>query len=410
MERPSPAAEGEAEVRTPPAMAPAENSRVYLDYNATAPLRPEARAATLAALDALGNPSSIHAEGRKARAIVEEARRAVAALAGAEPRAVVFVSGGTEAANLALTPAISAPGRTAPLARLIVSAGEHPCVLRGHRFPAEAVAVAPLTADGRVDLGRLAALISEGVGAPLLALQAANNETGVMQPLAEAAALAHAAGGVVVCDAVQAPGRVGLAAATAGADVLLLSAHKLGGPKGAGALVALRSDLAIESPLLRGGGQERGQRAGTENVAAIAGFGAAARLVAAEVEDEGRRLAALRDRLEARLREAAPDAAVFGAAAPRLPNTIAFAAPGVAASTLLIALDLAGVAASSGSACSSGKVTPSHVLAAMGVEPGLAAGAIRVSFGWASREADVDRFVAAYREALAGLRRRRGVT
>jgi cysteine desulfurase len=390
-------------------MAPVAISRVYLDYNAAAPLRPEARAAMLEALEALGNPSSIHAEGRKARAIVEEARRAVAALAGAEPRAVVFVSGGTEAANLALTPAITAPGRKAALARLIVSAGEHPCVLSGHRFAPEAVAIAPLAPDGRVDLGRLAALAGEGDGAPLLALQAANNETGVLQPVGEAAALVHGAGGVVVCDAVQAPGRIDLVTATAGADFLLLSAHKLGGPKGAGAVVALRSDLTIEAPLLRGGGQERGQRAGTENVAAIAGFGAAARLAAAETELEARRLAALRDRLEAKLREAAPEAVVFGAAAPRLANTLAFAAPGVVASTLLIALDLAGLAVSSGSACSSGKVTPSHVLAAMGIEPSLAAGAIRVSFGWASRETDVDRFAAAFSEVLAGLRRRRGV-
>jgi cysteine desulfurase len=390
-------------------MASAEISRVYLDYNATAPLRPEARAATLEALDVLGNPSSIHAEGRRARAIVEEARRAVAALAGVEPRGVVFVSGGTEAANLALTPAIQAPERKGPLTRLIVSAGEHPCVLRGHRFAPEATAIAPLKPDGRLDLDALAELLARGEGAPMLALQGANNETGVLQPVAEAAALVHAAGGVVVCDGVQLPGRIDLAAATSGADFLFLSAHKLGGPKGAGALIAMRPDLSIEAPLLRGGGQERGARAGTENVAAIAGFGAAARLAAAEAGPEATRLAALRDRLAQRLRETAPEAVVFGAAAPRLPNTLAFAAPGVAAATLLIALDLAGVAVSSGSACSSGKVTPSHVLAGMGIEPGLAAGAIRVSFGWASRDEDVDRFVAAFGEALAGLRRRRGV-
>ncbi|MGA2492146.1 MAG: aminotransferase class V-fold PLP-dependent enzyme [Roseiarcus sp.] len=389
-------------------MASAEISRVYLDYNATAPLRPEARAAMLAALDVLGNPSSIHAEGRRARAIVEEARRAVAALAGVEPRGVVFVSGGTEAANLALTPAISAPGRKTPLTRLIMSAGEHPCVLRGHRFAPEATAIAPLQPDGRLDLDALGELLARDEGAPMLALQGANNETGVLQPVAEAAALVHAAGGIVVCDGVQLPGRIGLAAATSGADFVFLSAHKFGGPKGAGALIAMRPDLSIEAPLLRGGGQERGARAGTENVAAIAGFGAAARLAAAEAEREATRLAALRDRLERRLRKTAPEAVVFGAAAPRLPNTLAFAAPGAAAATLLIALDLAGVAVSSGSACSSGKVTPSHVLAAMGVEPGLAAGALRVSFGWASRDDDVDRFVAAFGEALAGLRRRRG--
>jgi len=390
-------------------MASAENSRVYLDYNATAPLRPEARVAMLEALDVLGNPSSIHAEGRRARSIVEEARRAVAALAGVEPRGVVFVSGGTEAANLALTPAIRAPERERPPARLILSAGEHPCVLRGHRFGAEATAIAPLAPDGRLDLDALAAIVSRHEGAPMLALQGANNETGVLQPVAEAAALVHAAGGVVVCDAVQLPGRIDFAAATSGADFLLLSAHKFGGPKGAGAVIATRSDLSIETPLLRGGGQERGARAGTENVAAIAGFGAAARLAASDSGPEATRLAALRDRLAHRTGEMAPDVVVFGASAPRLPNTLAFAAPGVAAATLLIALDLAGVAVSSGSACSSGKVTPSHVLAAMGVAPDLAAGAIRVSLGWASRQTDVDRFAAAFGEALAGLRRRRGV-
>lgn len=388
-------------------MASAEISRVYLDYNATAPLRPEARRAVLEALDVLGNPSSIHAEGRKARAIVEEARRAVAGLAGAEPRGVIFVSGGTEAANLALTPAISAPERKAPLARLIVSAGEHPCVLRGHRFAPEAVAVAPLKSDGRLDLDALAGLLANGEGAPMLALQGANNETGVLQPVAEAAELVHAAGGVLVCDAVQLPGRIGLASTIAGADFVFLSAHKFGGPKGTGALVAMRHGLAIDAPLMRGGGQERGARAGTENVAAIAGFGAAARLAVAEAEREAARLAALRDRLEARARELAPEAVVFGATAPRLPNTLCLAVPGVAAATLVVALDLAGVAVSAGSACSSGKVTRSHVIDAMGVEPALASGAIRLSLGWASDASDVARFAEMFGGTLEGLRRRR---
>jgi cysteine desulfurase len=388
-------------------MASADNPRVYLDYNATAPLRPEARAATVAALDCLGNASSIHAEGRAARAIVEEARRAVAELAGAPVRSVVFVSGGSEGANLALTPAIHRAGSSAPLTRLILAAGEHPSVLRGHRFAPEAVSLAPLNERGRLDLDALADLIARGEGAPMLALQGANNETGVLQPVAEAAALIHAAGGVLVCDAVQLPGRVDLAAATAGADVLVLSAHKFGGPKGAGAVIATHADLAIGAPLLRGGGQESGLRAGTENVAAIAGFGAAARLAAAEAASEGARLTALRDALTERTLALAPEATIFGAGAPRLPNTLAFAAPGVAAATLLIALDLAGVAVSSGSACSSGKVTPSHVLAAMGVAPELAAGAIRLSLGWASSAADVERFAAAFATALTGLRRRR---
>ena len=389
-------------------MASHDTRRAYLDYNATAPLRPEAREATLAAMECLGNPSSIHAEGRAARAIVEDARRAVADLAGVEPRCVIFTSGGTEAANFALCPTAGAAGGRA-LERLFVSAGEHLCVLQGHRFAPDAVAVAPLGADGRIDLAALAALVAAADGRPaMLALQGANNETGVIQPVAEAAALVHAAGGLVVCDAVQLAGRGSVAVATLGADFLIVSAHKLGGPKGAGALVAARPELHIGAPLLRGGGQERGARAGTENVAAIAGFGAAARVAEAAWRQESVRSAVLRDALAARLRERAPDAVIFGEAAPRLPNTLCFSVPGVAAATLVIALDLAGVAVSAGSACSSGKVTRSHVLDAMGVAPDLAAGAIRLSLGWASDEADVARFAEAFGHTLAGLRKRRG--
>ncbi len=388
-------------------MASHDIARAYLDYNATAPLRPEARVAVMAAMDWVGNPSSIHAEGRAARAIDEDARRAVAELAGVAPRCVVFTSGGTEAANLALTPAIGEAGRQ-PLARLIVGAGEHPCVLLGHRFAPERTTIAPLGADGRIDLGALSALIASGDGRPpMLALQGANNETGVIQPVAEAAALVHAAGGLLVCDGVQLTGRAGVAIGALGADFLILSAHKFGGPKGAGALVAARPELHVFAPLLRGGGQERGARAGTENVAAIAGFGAAARLAGANWAQESVRLAALRDALAERVRERASDAVIFGAAAPCLSNTLCFAVPGVAAATLVIALDLAGIAVSAGSACSSGKVTRSHVLDAMGVEPKLAAGAIRVSLGWASRESDIARFDAAFGRTMAGLRKRR---
>jgi cysteine desulfurase len=375
--------------------------RFYLDYNATAPLRPEARAAMVAALDAIGNPSSIHFEGRAARALVEAARRQVAALAGASPRDVVLTASGTEAANLALAPGLSAPG-VAPLARLIVCAVEHPCVLGGHRFPA--AEIAPVGPDGRLDLEALARLLDEGAPA-LVALQGANNETGVLQPVAEAAGIVHNRAGLLVCDAAQVAGRLPLAEVAHGADALLLSAHKFGGPKGAGAFIALREGLHVE-PLLRGGGQERGRRAGTENVAAIAGFGAAAQAAASGLAEEAARLAALRDACQARLLALAPGAVVFAAAAERLPNTLAFALPGLAAATLLMRLDLEGIAASSGSACSSGKVAPSHVLAAMGVGPALAAGAIRISLGWASGEADVEAFAAALEKTLAGLRRR----
>ena len=384
-------------------MAFPRDKRAYLDYNATAPLRPEARAATMAAMDVTGNPSSIHGEGRAARAIVEHARREVAEFVAVSSRGIVFTSGGTEAGNFALRPHHAG---AAPIERLILSAGEHVCMLQGHRFAPDATQIAPLDPRGRLDLDVLEAMLA---GAPvMLALQGANNETGVVQPVAEAAALVHARGGLVVCDSVQLAGRAVFDAAALGADFLMLSAHKFGGPKGVGALIAARAGLAFGAPLLRGGGQERGARAGTENVAGIAGFGAAAQAAREDVASEAPRLAGLRDRLEAHVREAAPDAVFFGAGAPRLPNTSCFAVPGVAAGTLLMRLDLDGIAASSGSACSSGKVARSHVLAAMGVAPELAAGAIRLSLGWASTAADVARFAEVFPKAMENLRRKRG--
>jgi cysteine desulfurase len=384
-----------------------QDRRTYLDFNATAPLRPEARAACLAAFDLVGNASSVHREGRGARAVVEEARAAVAGLAGVAPSSVTFTASGTEAANLVLTPAIAMPRGAAPPARLIASAGEHSCILKGHRFPAAAFDIAPLRGDGRIDLEALAESLARDGGPVMLALQAANNETGVVQPVAEAAALVHAAGGIVVCDAVQLAGRAPAEAAGLGADFLILSGHKLGGPKGAGALVAASRDIAVASPLLRGGGQERGLRAGTEDVAAIAGFGAVARVVLREMAGEAARLARLRDDLAAHVLRVAPDAVIFGAGVERLPNTLCFAAPGIGAETLVIALDLAGIAVSSGAACSSGKVTRSHVLEAMRVEPALAAGAIRLSLGWSSTAADVAHFGAAFAEIATRMRRDR---
>ncbi len=354
--------------------------RFYLDYNATAPLRPEARAAMLAALDRVGNPSSIHFEGRAARALVEEARREVAALAGASPRDVVFTASGTEAANLALAPGVSAPG-VAPLARLIVSCDR--ARLRARR------ASLSLGRDRASRTGRPHR--SGGAGAASRRRPAGAGRLAGRQQRDRRAAARRRGGGARTCarrprssaTPCRSAGRLPLAEAARGADALLLSAHKFGGPKGAGAFVGLRQGLHVE-PLLRGGGQERGRRAGTENVAAIAGFGAAARAAASGLAEEAARLAALRDACEARLRALAPEAVVFGAEAPRLPNTFAFALPGLAAGTLLMRLDLDGIAASSGSACSSGKVGPSHVLAAMGIAPALAAGAIRISLGWAS--------------------------
>jgi cysteine desulfurase len=376
-------------------------NRAYLDYNATAPLRREAREAALAAMETTGNPSSVHAEGRAARRIVEEARSEVARLTGGSSRCVTFVSGGTEAANAALNPLFGGGPNAPPLERLIVSAGEHACVLSGHRFPvAEA---APLLPDGRVDLDWLEDACRRP-GRVLVALQGANNETGVVQPVAEAAALVHAADGFLFCDAVQMAGRTACDIAALGADAIMLSAHKMGGLKGAGALVVARSRVSAGMALMRGGGQERGARAGTESVAAIAAFGAAARACLAELVAEPARLAGLRERLTIAVRSAAADAGVFAETAPRLPNTVCFAVPGVEAATLMIALDLAGIAVSSGSACSSGKVAPSHVLAAMGVPPELARGAIRLSLGWASTETDVDCFAQAFASVIARMR------
>jgi len=364
-------------------------ARTYLDWNASAPLRVEARAALSAALALTGNPSSVHHEGRAARQIVEDARGAVAALVGADARNVIFTAGGTEANALALTPRLDA-GRRQPFDRLLVSAIEHPSVLAGGRFAPTAVENIPVDANGVIDLGALQRRLEAlGDQRALVSLMAANNETGVIQPVAEAAGIVHRHGGLMHVDAVQAAGRIALDIAALGADLLTLSAHKIGGAKGAGALVKRDESLQIE-PLIRGGGQERGSRAGTENVAAIAAFGAAAATAKASLAAEAAHMARLRDRLEAGL---GAGAVVFGAAAARLPNTTLAAMPGARAETLVIAFDLDGVAISSGSACSSGKVAPSHVLAAMGVPAELARGAVRVSIGAATTEAEIDRFL-----------------
>jgi cysteine desulfurase len=356
-------------------------------------------------METTGNPSSVHAEGRAARRIVEDARNEVARLVGVTSRCVTFVSGGTEAANAALNPLFGAGPNATPLERLIVSAGEHACVLSGHRFPG--AEVAPLAPDGRIDLDWLEAACRRP-GRALVALQGANNETGVIQPVAQAAALVHAVGGFLFCDAVQMAGRIPCDVATLGADALMLSAHKMGGLKGAGALVVARAGVSLGAPFMRGGGQERGGRAGTESVATIAAFGAAARACLAELGAEPARLSDLRDHLTNVVRSVAADAVVFAETARRLPNTVCFAVPGVEAATLMIALDLAGIAVSSGSACSSGKVAPSHVLAAMSVRSELARGAIRLSLGWASTEADVERFAAAFASVVARIRAARG--
>ncbi len=370
-------------------------SRIYFDYNATAPLRPEAREAFVQALDA-GNASSVHQEGRAARALIESARVTIAAALGTRTDLVVFVSGATEAANMALRPQTS----TKSYDLLLIGGGEHPCVTAGHGFPPDRAEIVALDAQGRLDLEILRQRLAHRQ--PMLALQAVNNETGVIQPVAEASEMVHEAGGLLVCDAVQAFGRVDCCFAATGADLIFLSSHKLGGPKGAGALAFARRELLPKVGLIRGGGPERGFRGGTENPAAIAGFKAAVAAAANDRSAEARRLGELRDFLQVGVLEIAPEAAIFGKEAARVGNTLAFALPGLSAETLVAAFDVEGVALSSGSACSSGKVTPSPVLASMGVSAEFSRSALRISLGLMTRKEEVVRFL----EILARLRER----
>ncbi len=353
----------------------------YLDYNAGGPVKPAVAAAMAEWLGRAGNPSSVHRFGRLARRAVEDARARVAALVGAAPARVVFTGSGTEANNLALNGA----GRT----RLIVSAIEHDSVLRA----APGATAMPAGGDGLVDLTALEAALDAGDEPALVSVMLANNETGVVQPAAEAAALARARGALFHCDAVQAAGKVPVDLATLDADLASLSAHKLGGPHGVGALI-VRDGVDI-APLIHGGRQEMGRRAGSENVAGIVGFGVAAELAAVDAA-EADRLAPLRDGIERRLRAIAPGLSVFGGSVRRLANTSCVTMPGVSSETQVMALDLAGVAVSAGSACSSGKIGVSHVLRAMGVAEDEAGCAIRISLGWNSTAADAERLIEAW--------------
>ena len=369
-------------------------TRVYLDWNATTPLRPEARAAMVAAFDLVGNPSSVHAEGREARRLVEDARAALASAVGALPRNVIFTSAGTEANALALSPGLKGPSG-GPVERLLVSAIEHASVLAGGRFPSGAIGQIRVTRSGVVDLDHLRAMLGSGSPA-LVSIMAANNETGALQPVAEAARIVHEAGGLLHVDAIQALGKIPFDIKAVEADLATFSAHKIGGPKAIGALVVAEGVSGLE-PVLRGGGQELGRRAGTENVAGIAAFGAAARAALQTLGEDAVRLANLRNRLENGLRGFA-GATIFAEDVERLSNTTLFTAPGLKAETAVIGFDLEGIAVSSGSACSSGKVQPSHVLSAMGFDPRTAQGAVRLSLGWSTGKADIDRTLEAWRK------------
>ncbi|MEM8646902.1 MAG: cysteine desulfurase family protein [Pseudomonadota bacterium] len=365
--------------------------RTYLDHNATSVLRPEAKAAMVEAMDAGGNPSSVHTEGRGARRRVDLAREQVAALVGARPDLVIFTSGGTEANSLAL--------RGTGAKRLIISATEHPAVMDAARGTGLPVAIVPVDGNGVLDLEALERVLKNDEGQALISVMVANNETGVLQPIQEVVALAQAHGALVHTDAVQAAGKMTVSFPLLGVDMLTLSAHKLGGPQGIGALV-VRDGLEL-APMLLGGGQELRRRGGTENGAGIAGFGAAAEAAHSGLVGYESNIKALRDDLQAKLLKSDPRLQIFSGEADRLPNTLCFAHPEMTAETLLIAFDLEGIAVSSGSACSSGKVEQSPVLAAMGVEAEFASGAIRVSLGWNSNVEDVERFADAWTKIAA---------
>ncbi len=352
---------------------------VYLDHNATSPLRPAAFEAMVEALRTGGNPSSVHRSGRAARARLEAARRQVATLVGALPAEVVFTSGGTEANNLAL----AGSGRQ----RVLVSAVEHDSVLKA----VPQAEIVPVDRWGVVDLAALEQRLAASTEPALVSVMFANNETGVLQPIVEVGRIARAAGALCHCDAVQGVGKADVDVHGLGVDYLSISAHKLGGPTGIGALIV--RDGAPLTPDRRGGGQEGYRRAGTENVAGIAGFGAAA-----EAAADGLDVNQWRDRLEAELLGIAPSARIFGAGAPRLGNTTCISMPGVRAETQVMAFDLAGICVSSGAACSSGKVTPSAVLAAMGVAATEAETALRISLGWNTVSGDIERLIAAWRD------------
>ncbi len=375
----------------------------YADYNAGAPMRAEALAAMTRAAETGGNPSSVHSYGRRAKALMETAREDIASAVCARPQDIVFTSGATEALHLALAGAKAAGvGPT-----LIVSALEHDALAEGVATLWPDAVTAPALKSGVVDFGALRALLRDAGGKPLVALQLANNETGAIQPVKEAAALVHEAGGYVLVDAAQAFGKIAVDAAQIGADYLVVSGHKIGGAPGIGAL-ALGCGAPFTGPR-RGGGQEQGRRPGTENVPAIAAFAAAARLASADLAREGARLSGMRNSFEDGLRARFRDVVIFADEVERLPNTSLFALPGLRAEVALIALDLAGVALSSGSACSSGKVRTSRVLGAMGVAPDMAACALRVSFGWASKPSEVEAILAALSDVSVRARHREAV-
>jgi cysteine desulfurase len=383
------------------------DDRVYLDHNATTPMRPAAVEAMTAALNLTGNPSSVHAEGRAARAAIDKARVQIARAVGGEAKNVIFTSGATEALNTLLRPSPAVTWRDGARRseRLLVLATEHSAALAGGAFAPDRIDELPVDTDGFLNIlsatgypARLAQLAEQnnGLAPAMVAIQLANSETGVIQPVDGWAELAHRYGALLVSDAVAAFGKIPLDIKKLNVDAIVISAHKFGGPKGAGAIIMNGDRLQVAEPLLKGGGQEMRRRSGTENVAAVVGMGAAAEEAAGQIAIESARIIALRDRLLEGFRAHRPDIVVFGENAPRLPNTLNIGLPGQKAETTVIAFDLAGIAVSSGSACSSGKVKRSHVLDAMGIAPELAETALRFSLGWTTTETDIDRAINAF--------------
>lgn len=380
-------------------------ARVYLDYNATSVPRVSAKEAVSAAMLAPANASSVHTEGRAARAIVEDARHQLSVLIGAQTEAIFFTSGATESNATALSPELELAGKAARFDVLLLSGVEHPAVRAGGSFKQEQIEYVPVDANGVIVLDALKEALAKHKSAgrrAFVSVMAANNETGVLQPLRAVADIVHQHDGVFHSDAVQVIGKIPFDLRESGVDILSITSHKLGGPQGIGAVVTAHRDTRLPA-IMRGGGQERGRRQGTESVAAIAGFGAAATEAGQTLTPEGSRLGALRAKIEEGIRSIAKDAVIFGERAARLPNTTFFATPGITAETALIVLDLDGVALSAGSACSSGKSAASPTLQAMGVSSEIGRCAMRVSTGWNTSEADVTQFLNTFAKVYTSL-------
>jgi cysteine desulfurase len=390
--------------------------RAYLDHNATTPLKPAVAEAMMHALNVYGNPSSGHAEGRKARALIDQARKAVAAAVSGEAKNVIFTSGATEALNTLLRPSpdIVSNSGAKRTDRLLVLATEHSAARAGGGFKADQIELIPVDSQGVIDLSwlesRLQALTDQDGFAPVtVAVQLANSETGVVQPMHDVSLLTQRFGALLVCDCVAAFGKIWLSMEAIRADAIVLSAHKFGGPKGVGAIVFNGERMQLAHPLVSGGGQEMRRRSGTENVVGIVGMGLAASQAIQSIDTEAERLNAMQDRLLNSFLEARPDIIVFGGQRHRLPNTLNIAIPGLKAEIALIRFDLAGVALSSGSACSSGKVARSQTLLAMGVAPEIAECALRFSLGHTTTQSDIDKTIEIFAQIAKALPKQSGL-